>query len=75
MLTYEALARDVDADDLIARILATVPAQPLTSRNHDEAPRPGPNGATGSAAAPDGDGSAAGIARSWTAPSHDQVGG
>ncbi len=75
MLTYEALARDVDADDLVARILETVPAQPLTSRNHDEAPRPGPGNTTGPVGPPGGDGSAAGIARSWTAPSHDQVGG
>lgn len=42
ILSYEALARELTADHVIAQILATVPAEPLTPRNSDEAPRDGP---------------------------------
>ncbi len=43
LLTYEALAREVSPDHVIARVLATVPAQPLTPRNLADAPRSGPS--------------------------------
>ncbi len=72
MLTYEALARDVDADDVIARVLATVPAQPLTSRNHDQAPRSGPSAAASGLeplAAPDTRGDAGNGSGPRSAPS------
>ena len=42
ILSYEALARELTADHVIAQILSTVPAEPLTPRNNDEAPRDGP---------------------------------